>query len=499
VAKYHHYCLECAPDSEGSAAQATEEGVAEEHIAFNQYKGRCHMREWPLDGMEWFPPALLDAPIPGNRDRKVPCHGIQILICQDYDDFFDVDVAQFDGRAERSLIVKIRDNVQSLTAENPAVWGWEKGAGIPLSEAEVVVHWNQLLEALPYVAADVCRHDGELFHPPSPADELHGKAQGEAEAERVDGVAVSAMEKELAMPHSTFLNVDDNTQNVQAIMEAKAATILKKRKEAAEEKQAKGPKAKRGKKDATGANAVGGARGNGGMGGFAVAKDANGNDGDDDDGDDNDNEPEEMHVGDGQLWPAVAFHGLGTKPNSRVFVVWNNQDREEHHLCEQNWASTDDIANWHHFVGHQGTYRNLCRDRLKVNKDLVGTVITGSFSNESKGKGEEEEEEECLDEDGNLTEDGLVTDYNAKTKRHSVKWLGGINLNLSEYPTDEDAEIYQHDLMMQSKQMFIPKVTSKGPSMTVTWKPMSSILIKWYYDEDVPYGTEAGPPWVQDD
>jgi hypothetical protein len=484
VAKYHHYRFEwSAAEEEGAQAQepveegAAEEGAADEHVAFSKYKGRCHMREWPLDGMEWFPPALVDAPVPGNQERKAPCHGIQILICRDYDDFFEVDVAEFDGRAERSLIVRIRENVRSLTAQNPAVWGWEKASGIPLSEADVVVHWNQLLEALPYVSGDVCRHEGEQFHLPSPAHELRVEPQGDAEVVRVGGVAESAMEKELALPHSTFLNVDDNAQNVQALMEAKAATILKKRKETAEGKQEKKPKAKRGKK-ASGANAAGGARG------MKRAKDDIVNDDSDDDDDDDDDEGV-MAKKDEQIWPAVTFHGLGTTADSRVFVVWNNPDRDEHHLCEQSWASTDDILNWRHFVGQQGTYRNLDRDKLKVNQDLVGKVITGSFP-KSKGNGEEEEEDEEEDEDGDMMEDGLVTAYDAPTKRHTVKWLGGINLKLSEYPADVDAEIYRHDLMMLSKQMWTPTTAGKR------WKQTPSILIKWYYDEDVEYGTEAG-------
>ena len=85
-----------------------------------------------------------------------------------------------------------------------------------------------------------------------------------------------------------------------------------------------------------------------------------------------------------------------------------------------------------------------------------------------------------------LMEDGLVTEYDAPTKRHTVKWLGGINLELSDYPADVDAEVYRHDLMMLSKQMWTPTTAGKR------WKQTPSILIKWYYDEDVEYGTEAG-------
>lgn len=61
----------------------------------------------------------------------------------------------------------------------------------------------------------------------------------------VNGVSRRAMGVELALPHSTFMNVDDSSVDIATAMEKKAAVVLERRKKLAEKHAASKTSAKR--------------------------------------------------------------------------------------------------------------------------------------------------------------------------------------------------------------------------------------------------------------
>jgi hypothetical protein len=191
------------------------------------------------------------------------------------------------------------------------------------------------------------------------------------------------------------------------------------------------------------------------------------------------------------VWPAVAIHGLGSsKAPERVYVVWNLPDPTNDQLCEQSWVDPEYVDNWHHFAGQEGRFKNLPREKLGFGATLIGKTITGSFHlhEATMPVDEEDEEDEDMDEYGDLLEDGLVTGYDVETERHTVKWLGGINIAPDNYPTDAAAEIMEHDLMMTGTKMWVWH-TKKGVKKL---KQEATTLVRWYHNTDLQYVADAG-------
>ena len=87
VAKYHHYRFRRVP-----------EGTFIAHgVDVPLYRARCHMKEWSLDDLEWYPPSMID-----KKTREgivqVPCHGLRILPTQQLEEHFElIHVAPFEG------------------------------------------------------------------------------------------------------------------------------------------------------------------------------------------------------------------------------------------------------------------------------------------------------------------------------------------------------------------------------------------------------------------
>jgi hypothetical protein len=89
VAKYHHYRFQNVPEGAFTAAG----------LDVPLYRARCHMKEWELDDLAWYPPPMMD-----KRSRtgtvKVVCNGLRVLPSQDFDEFESIGVAPFEGELD---------------------------------------------------------------------------------------------------------------------------------------------------------------------------------------------------------------------------------------------------------------------------------------------------------------------------------------------------------------------------------------------------------------
>ena len=83
------------------------------------------------------------------------------------------------------------------------------------------------------------------FHLPVPAYFVEHEPQCQEDDSEVNGVSRRAMSVELALPHSTFMNVDDGSVDIESAMEKKAAVVLERRKKLAEKHAASKTSAKR--------------------------------------------------------------------------------------------------------------------------------------------------------------------------------------------------------------------------------------------------------------
>ena len=252
------------------------------------------------------------------------------------------------GKQSRRTVESIVEMVKCLSQRGPDVWGWVPGT--PLSDGAVVRQWSEILREMPFNTSDIVLGEYERFHLPVPkvAVEVEDVCEVD-EDQRIGGIARSAMLTELALPHTTFLNVDDGSIDVDAAMVNKAEKIFKKRKEAADKLAESRASAKRAKDDAAKRTTTGNARGQGArhqgdvrqedvacedMGnGAAGPTEAGGEDA----GACND---EVAHVPQGdedaeETWDAFAIRGFGSTKEERLYVVWNREDPDSPGFCER--------------------------------------------------------------------------------------------------------------------------------------------------------------------
>jgi hypothetical protein len=325
----------------------------------------------------------------------------------------------------------------------------------------------------------------QRFHLPACASLVHPPNEpNEAESE-ISGVSRRAMEVELCLPHTTFLNVDDEAVDVEAEMKKKARSVLEKRKKAAEKLAETRVSSKRAMVAAKKLR-VGNARGHGSadsskggeVGATAndaqvsarqvddheesdvdgeVEEEANENDSEDED------KGEEEDAGNPPPWNAFEIRGIGTHAEEKVYVVWNMVSPDDSGVCEVTWSPISAMANLSALYPNS-TKTSLNRDDLKFNKELIGRSITGTFKYQ--------------DEEGHTTladEDGVVKEYDEKTALHIVQWDGGTNVDPKEVGT---GDLIKHQLMLTAKMMQTFDEDSEK------WMKSREVLVKWYLDED---------------
>jgi hypothetical protein len=329
------------------------------------------------------------------------------------------------------------------------------------------------------------------FHLPAPACFVKPTDTPEECEDEINGVARCAMEVELCLPHTTFLNVDDDTVDVEAAMAKKARTVAAKRKKDAEKLAAARCSGKRALKEAANVK-TGTARGygsanaptnDGGSGSCQneAQKEAHAGDEMEEEEEEEErvkNKEEEREEGagvqedeEGEEEPhgfiAFAIRGIGATAEEKVYVVWNNQDPDDPDICEVSWSPLLLVRNLTEILPNSSQIA-LKREDLKFGSDLVGRNITGTFK--------------CVDEDGEavtMDEDGVVTEYDEEASMHVVQWDGGVNVPPSQVGKGDKIK---HNLMLTGKTN---KTYARGK-----WECTREILLKWYLDE----ADEAYPP-----
>lgn len=327
------------------------------------------------------------------------------------------------------------------------------------------------------------------FHLPAPACFVKPTDTPEECEDEINGVARCAMEVELCLPHTTFLNVDDDTVDVEAAMAKKARTVAAKRKKDAEKLAAARCSGKRALKEAANVK-TGTARGygsanaptnDGGSGSCQneAQKEAHAGDEMEEEEEEEErvkNKEEEREEGagvqedeEGEEEPhgfiAFAIRGIGATAEEKVYVVWNNPDPSDPGTCEVSWSPTRLIRNFTQMFP-RSTLTSLKRTDLKFGSELVGRSITGTFK--------------CMEEDGGVTtmdEDGVIERYDEESSMHVVQWDGGVNVHPTQVGKGDKIK---HNLMLTGKTN---KTYHRG-----RWDTTREILIKWYLDEeDEPY------------
>ena len=137
VAKYHHYRFRKVPEATFITAG----------VDVPLYCARCQMKEWDLDGLEWYPPPLIDKKTREGTE-KVQCYGLRVLPSQDFDLFREVGAAPFEGKGQKKELEAVVNMVARLAAANRA--GWDCPKDLPIYECPVVKHWSQLAISLPF-------------------------------------------------------------------------------------------------------------------------------------------------------------------------------------------------------------------------------------------------------------------------------------------------------------------------------------------------------------
>jgi hypothetical protein len=329
------------------------------------------------------------------------------------------------------------------------------------------------------------------FHLPLPACLAKATEQPEEREDEINGVARRAMQVEFCLPHTTFLNVDDVTVDVEAEMAKKAAVVLAKRKKDAEKLAETRHSSKRAMDDArnvrTGnARGYGSKEGDRGVSGRVdkvpeAEEDAGaemdperegeapekrmekGNEHEEEE-EEEEGEEDEQAEEDGRF-SAFAVRGIGTNVEEKVYVVWNNPDPSDPGTCEVSWSPTRLIRNFTQMFP-RSTLTSLKRTDLKFGSELVGRSITGTFK--------------CMEEDGGVTtmdEDGVIERYDEESSMHVVQWDGGVNVHPTQVGKGDKIK---HNLMLTGKTN---KTYHRG-----RWDTTREILIKWYLDEeDEPY------------
>ena len=190
VSKYHHYRF----------TRVRVEG---------RESTRMHCKEWDLPDLEFFPPPLLPKPTQHNPDNVVPCHGIRVLLEDDHGTFDDVQVCKMNNKTVKDDLSAILAMVRKLSFQAPELWGVPPGQGV--DQGQAVLDWKDLLEQLPFDENMEAAHQKPFTLPAGGAmyADMLREAQGASEETRINGVSLSAMAKELNMPHTRFMNFDD--------------------------------------------------------------------------------------------------------------------------------------------------------------------------------------------------------------------------------------------------------------------------------------------------
>jgi hypothetical protein len=382
------------------------------------------------------------------------------------------------GKQRRQTVESIIEMVKCLSQRSPEVWGWAPGT--PLSDGAVARLWTEVLREMPFHASDIVLGEYERFHLPVPKVAVEAEEVGAMDDDRIGGIARSAMLTELSLPHTTFLNVDDESIDVDATMASKAARIFKKRKEAAAKLTEARASAKRAK-DAANKASTGNARGQGarqivsdqGASGTmdppeaeqegtpdanresAGAKEVDGENA----GACNDEDahgPQEDEDEEEEAWDAFAIRGFGSSKEERLYVVWNREDPDALGFCEVSWSDEGTVKNLKDLLPN-GAIHADARDDLKFGKDLTGRHVSGHFKSVCGGT---------------IEEDGVVVDYDVECKLHTIQWDGDTNCDIKGA-----GDLIKHDLMYGSKMMHVKK--RRGG-----WMPSQTTLVKWYLDED---------------
>ena len=382
----------------------------------------------------------------------------------------DIDVS-FEGKSKRQELDAVLAMVKNLVEKNRA--GWDCPLEGPISQCEAVKHWTELATALPFSETDVIL-GGHHFHLPAPKQFVPPPKDMVSE-DVVSGVNRATMQLELDLPHSTFMNVDDDAVDYEAAMIAKQKAVIASRKRAAEKLLANSASGKRALVASKQGNVSGHARG---YGARQTSSNAQGdpNDGEnaekddvvedkgkdgEDDKDESQDDDEEDKDEDGGGWVAHLVRGIGSTNKEKVYVVWNAPSDDDPRACEVTWSPLNAISNRADlFPSSEKGMPN--RTDLKFGKELEGCHITGTFK--------------YKDEDGKLVqddEDGIVLEYDETKKVHTVQWDGDINVAAKDVGKDDKIK---HNLMLTSKtnQMWSGK----------KWSSSQEILSKWYVDED---------------
>ena len=122
------------------------------------------------------------------------------------------------GKQRRQTVESIIEMVKYQSQRSPEVWGWAPGT--PLSDGAVARLWTEVLREMPFHASDIVLGEYERFHLPVPKVAVEAEEVGAMDDDRIGGIARSAMLTELSLPHTTFLNVDDESIDVDATRSA---------------------------------------------------------------------------------------------------------------------------------------------------------------------------------------------------------------------------------------------------------------------------------------
>ena len=170
----------------------------------------------------------------------------------------DIDVS-FEGKSKRQELDAVLAMVKNLVEKNRA--GWDCPLEGPISQCEAVKHWTELATALPFSETDVIL-GGHHFHLPAPKQFVPPPKDMVSE-DVVSGVNRATMQLELDLPHSTFMNVDDDAVDYEAAMIVKQKAVIASRKRAAEKLLANSASGKRALVASKQGNVSGHARGYG--------------------------------------------------------------------------------------------------------------------------------------------------------------------------------------------------------------------------------------------